>query len=94
MEILYDSGFRAVDMKQKIYSFIIIFVSVMIFLSFSLLNIKNDDTGEFEVTFISSNTEISETPPTPASTSRSSNAQQFDWCRTPVLCDRCHPQTF
>lgn len=56
-------------MKQKIYSFIIIFVSVMIFLSFSLLNIKNDDTGEFEVTFISSNTEISETPPTPASTS-------------------------
>lgn len=58
-------------MKQKIYSFIIIFVSVMIFLSFSLLNIKNDDTGEFEVTFISSNTEISETipTPTPASTS-------------------------
>lgn len=56
-------------MKQKIYSFIIIFVSVMIFLSFSLLNIKNDDTSEFEVTFISSNTGISETTPTPASTS-------------------------
>lgn len=48
-------------MKQKIYSFIIIFVSVMIFLSFSLLNIKNDDTSEFEVTFISSKAEISET---------------------------------